>query len=129
MCVRILTGEDIKYWNIFTRRFLENWHKITAQITQETAAEKALASGLSYNLHTMLTGVLLLSLILHCPTVFGIKVFFNTINVTEQNPIGGASLRGPEVDIEDITLCIRFKFQMLGSYEGKSRLITIEAWR
>ena len=58
-----------------------------------------------------------------------LKVLFNTNEVTDTSPMGGAKLMGHEVDIEDISLCIRFKLKMLGSFEGKGRLITIESWR
>ena len=59
----------------------------------------------------------------------GLRVLFNTNEVTEKSPIGGAKLIGRDVTIKDITLCIRFKLQMLGKFEGKGRLITIESWR
>ena len=59
-----------------------------------------------------------------------VKVFINSNNLTEQNPRGGAALWGPEVDMEDITICIRFKFQVLDKFsEGKGRIITMESWR
>ncbi|TRY70496.1 hypothetical protein TCAL_02367 [Tigriopus californicus] len=66
------------------------------------------------------------ALFLNCGAV---KVFRNVLNLTDPSPVGGASLRGASVEMVDITMCIRFNFQMLGFYEGKSRLITIEDWR
>ena len=91
--------------------------------------------GVSTNMLAMLTiqtqFILSISLLV---TTFrgadGVKVFINTNNLTEQNPRGGATLQGPEVDMEDISVCIRFKFQVLGKvFEGKGRIITMESWR
>lgn len=64
------------------------------------------------------------------PLVHGLKVFKNILDLTDPNPVGGARVVGPYVeDMTDITLCIRFYFQMLGRFEGKSHLISIEDWR
>jgi len=32
-------------------------------------------------------------------------------------------------NVEDLTICVRFNFQTLGEYEGRSRLVTIEDYR
>ena len=74
--------------------------------------------------------IIISQLAITVPVADGVKVFLNTNNVTEQSPRGGASLSGPEVDMEDITVCIRFKFQVLDKlFEGKGRIITMESWR
>ena len=33
------------------------------------------------------------------------------------------------VDMEDITMCIRFNYKRLGFYQGRSALIRIQDWR
>ena len=34
-----------------------------------------------------------------------------------------------DVDVKDLTICLRFKYQRLGGHEGRSRLVTIGDWR
>ena len=44
--------------------------------------------------------------------------------------ISGATLVDDrEVDLTDITYCIRANFKLLGAYEGRSRLISVDDWR
>ncbi len=34
-----------------------------------------------------------------------------------------------QINVRDITFCIRFNFALLGGWEGRSHLIHIEDWR
>ncbi len=42
---------------------------------------------------------------------------------------GARLLSERQVDISDVTFCIRFKYKMLGGWEGSSQLMHIEDWR
>lgn len=64
-----------------------------------------------------------------------IKVLRSTLSLKDYgDAVSGAKLVPPQdkannVTAESLTLCIRFNFKLLGTYEGRSRLITIEDWR
>ena len=62
----------------------------------------------------------------HC-----LKVFRSSIALEDDGKyISGLKLIDErKVNIQDITICLRFNFQLLGSFEGRSRIITIEDWR
>jgi len=58
-----------------------------------------------------------------------IRVFQSQVPLGNQDPkfISGAKLNsgGQKVQVEDITLCLRFNYQILEAHEGRSRLVTI----
>ena len=61
-----------------------------------------------------------------------LKVLKSMLELTDfKRYISGAKLipESTNVSIQSITLCIRFNLKYLGSYEERSRLITIEDWR
>ncbi len=60
-----------------------------------------------------------------------IKVLESTLDLAAKGTaISGAHLvnQDPVDDVKDVTFCIRFNYQMLGSWEGISQLIHIEDW-
>ncbi len=60
-----------------------------------------------------------------------IKVLESTLDLAARGTaISGARLvnQDPVEGIKDVTFCIRFNYQMLGSREGISQLIRIEDW-
>lgn len=63
--------------------------------------------------------------------VYGMKVLESTLPMSlDGQAISGARLLDDrKVKVEDISLCMRFNYKLLGGYEGRSRLITIEDWR
>ena len=42
---------------------------------------------------------------------------------------GAKLLEDKSADIRDMTLCIRFKFKLLGGYHGRSQLVHIADWK
>lgn len=60
-----------------------------------------------------------------------IRVLKSKLKLSEDGKaISGAKLvENKTVKTKDLTLCIRFNYKLLGGYEGRSRLISIEDWR
>ena len=59
-------------------------------------------------------------------------ICFTQIRLGDSDPdaISGARLLDERmVKVTDLTLCIRFNFQLLEYHEGRSRLVTIEDFR
>ena len=88
-------------------------------------------SGPPFDNMPLLFGLLLL---IFSPRCSSLRVLKSTLKLTEDGEaISGAKLEpwegARDVDVTDLTLCIRFNYKLLGDYEGRSRLITIEDWR
>lgn len=60
-----------------------------------------------------------------------VKVLKSRIKLDEEGlTLSGAKLKDArQVNVTDITLCIRFNYKLLGFHEGRSTLITIAEWK
>ena len=72
-----------------------------------------------------------LLLFLLCSSAASMRVFKSNISLEDDGLfISGLKLvDNRRVSITDFTVCLRFNFQLLGTFEGRSRIITIEDWR
>lgn len=62
----------------------------------------------------------------------GIKILRNTLDIHVPDPVGGAKLINAQKGlsgVQDLTICLRFRLKILGTYEGRASLLQIEDWR
>ena len=73
----------------------------------------------------------LLATFAFCESVNGIRVFRNTVPMTDLETLGGAKLlSSDDFHSTDITLCVRFNLQRLGKLtDGRGRIVSIMDWR
>ena len=77
----------------------------------------------------MLTLAILLLLTLH--SNHAVRVLKSQLELADYGKsISGAHLiDNRRISIQDITLCIRFNFKLLGEHNGRSQLIHIQDWK